>query len=336
MARPASGAGLDGASCDWRAASLLVQVDGRLLDNGMFCNWLAHYRQLQLPTNPVYVVAHGESVISRLEMEYDIDRRAILSPPAMKAIVGSTNSSSSSRNSSATISSSAAMNFAGAGFYALNTAKIKIARDLIRSTRRGVVFTDIDTAFLRSPVDALAESLADGKEFAIAPETNEMPSSDLDTPLSSRHGGGFHVCACFFAACPTPMGESILDEWWRASGGENGHDNEQKAFQELLNRRPELVLGSGAGGNGSHGGGGHAHGSHTLREMGPVAILSHALFPTGRYTFKPNNETVWIHANWIKRRTRDSTNTAKIARLMSHKLWHAGCPHKGNTSNSST
>ena len=126
------------------------------------------------------------------------------------------------------------------------------------------------------------------------------------------------------------------------------HSRSRLNPEHMTGSTPELVLGTGAlygshdGGNVSHRGG-HAHGgahrtgnrshdggaplrTHGSHATGPIAILPHALFPTGRYNPKPTNETVWVHANWIKRRTRESTNTAKVARLRSHKVWHAGCP----------
>ena len=54
------------------------------------------------------------------------------------------------------------------------------------------------------------------------------------------------VTACFFAACPTAAGIAIVDAWWHASGGDGGKGNEQKAFQKLLNRQPELFIGTAA------------------------------------------------------------------------------------------
>ena len=161
-------------ACAWRDASVLVQVDRNAID--MFCNWLVGYRKLGL-TNPVYAVAHGDAA-ARLESYLDV---TVLRPPRM-------------RWTSNASGAGAVGNFASASFYALNTAKIRAARDLLASTGRPILFTDVDTLWLRSPLAALSE-LPRTKHFALAPEANDkLPGTNYSRPL---------VCACFFAACPT-------------------------------------------------------------------------------------------------------------------------------------
>jgi hypothetical protein len=276
----------------------MVQVDTQQFH--LFCSWHHHFRRRLNLRNPLYVVAHDEDTVARLRRGWpDV---SILSPPSM--IQGARNDTRSS-------------NFGGASFYALNTAKIKAAQELLESSSRPVVFTDIDTAWLKSPLEYLARALPPSKIFAIAPDADEvLPGAT----------GRFHVCACFFAACPSNATRNVLRQWWRASGSEGGHSNEQKVFQRLLDERPGLVFGAEGGRvagplQQNHSSQRKPIGAYT-GGSGPVAILSHAAFPTGRHDPQITPEAVWLHANWIQRKTRQSTTTAKVNRLIKHGLWH--------------
>ena len=308
-----------------------------MLDAGLFCNWLAHYRRLRLPIREVYAVAHGgEDVVERLRAS-GLDSRNILPPPRMAGI----NTSVAGVPGQHVVG-----NFASVAFYALNTAKIKVVIDLLKRSRRPVIFSDIDTVWLRDPRGVLSD-LPISKAFAIAPETEALPQAGASF---TARGGGFHVCACLFAACPSAAGEAIAEAWWHASGGENGRGNEQKAFQQMLNRQPELVVGDAAAASNYSRGGANlgrvdavsgqfvgasmqarAESNRTRAGLlagalaDTVAILDHAHFPTGRHDRKPAPEAVWLHANWIMRKTRASTTTAKRSRMLKHGLWRPEC-----------
>ena len=196
-----------------------MQTDEQTID--MFCNWLHHYRQLKLP-NPVYVVAYG-SAAGKVGAR-NFENVSFVAPPRMDRLGGA-------RGGAGGIG---AQNFGSSAFYALNTAKIKVAAQLVRSTRRPVVFTDVDTALRRDPFALLQDlfaALPPSKVFAIAPDQNERD------PL--RTG----VCACFFAACANHAGERVLHRWWNASGGFASTVNEQKAFNRLVDKEPELLAG---------------------------------------------------------------------------------------------
>ena len=217
---------------------------------------------------------------------------------------------------------------------------------LLKRSRRPVIFSDIDTVWLRDPRGVLSD-LPISKAFAIAPETEALPQAGASF---TARGGGFHVCACLFAACPSAAGEAIAEAWWHASGGENGRGNEQKAFQQMLNRQPELVVGDAAAASNYSRGGANlgrvdavsgqfvgasmqarAESNRTRAGLlagalaDTVAILDHAHFPTGRHDRKPAPEAVWLHANWIMRKTRASTTTAKRSRMLKHGLWRPEC-----------
>lgn len=352
------------SSCDWSSASVLVQVDDGMVS--MLCNWLAHYRKLQL-ANPVYVVAHSRSQSLRAAL-------AALEIPTSR-ILDSNASAASSRTS----------NFGGASFYALNAAKIWHANELLSRTSRPVIFSDVDTVWLRNPFTHLVTVLPPHKHFAIAPDANEaLRESDVAHALAQRH----HVCACFFAVCPAASW--LLDAWWRAATPEKGGAaiNEQKAFQALLNRRPQLVRGNGSstlasgsgdGGSSSSSAGARAGTAVEGSGSGPIALLTPAAFPTGQHDPPIQPHAVWMvrrassvsrpepdhrpkcrlfpaflhpavpgqddrvdvllslyhrclarfafsqHANWIQRRTRASTTTAKKNRLIKRGKWEARC-----------
>lgn len=261
-------AGLSPA-CAFRDASIIVQTDEQTLD--MFCNWLHHYRQLKLP-NPVYVVAYG-SAAGKVGAR-NFENVSFVAPPRMDRLGGA-------RGGAGGIG---AQNFGSSAFYALNTAKIKVAAQLVRSTRRPVVFTDVDTALRRDPFSLLQDlfaALPPSKVFAIAPDQNERD------PL--RTG----VCACFFAACANHAGERVLHRWWNASGGFASTVNEQKAFNRLVDKEPELLA-------------------------GPVALLPYTHFPTGHGNPPLRPSVAMVHANWVR------GHDAKVKRLRSHKLWRDG------------
>ena len=63
---------------------------------------------------------------------------------------------------------------------------------------------------------------------------------------------------------------------------------------------------------------------------GPVAILPHYAFPTGRHDPPVTAHSVWVHANWIQRKTRASTTMAKRNRLTKHGLWSRSCEREVN------
>ena len=348
---------LESASC-FGDFVVLVQVNAGMLD--MWCNWYAHYQQLDLPQHPVYVVAYGEGVAATLTRTYHLPPERVLAPPRMAATA----------TAGMSAASSTVRNFGSASFYALNTAKIRAARDLMSSTGRAVVFSDIDTVWLRSPLAELAR-LPPSTAFAIGPEGSPHdfqspsstaappPPSSLSIPAaelirSRRH----YVCACFFAACPRAAGRVVLDKWWAASGREDGKGNEQVGMQWMINLWPELVDGtsavtidrravnrSAAVLSGSMkrivprgvaelvvaddawaqsllSSDDAATGAST---MAPVSILPHAAFPTGRNDPSITSRSVWMHANWIQRKTRSGTTAAKRTRLAKHGKWMRNC-----------
>ena len=350
------------ASC-FANFSVLVQVNEHMID--MFCNWWFHYQLLKIH-NPVYVVAHGADVVATLVNDYRLAPERILSPPRMAA-------------AGAGALAGSVRNFGSASFYALNTAKIRAAGDLMARTGRSVVFSDLDTVWLRSPLEQL-ERLPPEKAFAIGPEGspldfNHAASTTLapraPSPPPPAQARKYYVCACFFAACPSGAARAIFDTWWTASGRETGRGNEQEGFEWLLNLWPELVSGTASAGRGAaraallkskriprgiaellaagdgwledllrnssdglHLDGGarendarRYEGSVGLLRAsgGPVAILPHAAFPTGRHDPPITSQSVWIHANWIQRKTRAATTVAKRGRLAKHGMWRHNC-----------
>ena len=56
-----------------------------------------------------------------------------------------------------------------------------VAADLLAASRRPVIFTDVDTVWLRSPLEVLRDS-PPGKSFFVAPDANESEQS-----TSTRH-----------------------------------------------------------------------------------------------------------------------------------------------------
>ena len=286
-------------SCDWHSASILLQADDGM--SAMLCNWMLHYRLLRLP-NPVYVVAFGAAVAQQLVRIPDL---RVVSPPKMAVPLAQGTS-----------------NYGSATFYALNTAKIKAAQDLLEATRRPVVFSDVDTVWIRNPLREL-NALPSQKSFAVAPDANELsPCVGPGCSSPGREGNRtahvlHHVCACFFAVCARGQGRRVLDAWWAAAGAEAGRTNEQKALQKLLDARPELITGNAL--------------EPAAPLVGPVAILPHAVFPTGRHDPPVTPQAAWVHANWIQRKTRTSTTTAKRNRLRAHGLWKEECTHLNGT-----
>ena len=83
-----------------------------------------------------------------------------------------------------------------------------------------------------------------------------MLASDVHLGINERDPLRTGVCACFFAACANHAGERVLHRWWNASGGFASTVNEQKAFNRLVDKEPELLA-------------------------GPVALLPYTHFPTG-------------------------------------------------------
>ena len=332
--------------------SVLVQVNSGMLD--MWCNWWTHYKKLKLE-NPVYVVAHGDDAIAALVNEYGLPPERLLAPPRMGA----------AGESGQLVGAASVRNFGSASFYAFNTAKIRAARDLMAQTGRPVVFTDLDTAWLKSPLEQLAR-LPSSKAFAIGPEGSHLdfaPKASTSAaapppPATNKH----YVCACFFAACPSYSGVTMLDKWWTASGGADGRANEQLAFQWLLNLWPELIKGrtrnagaaspprlsaasaaatlpTAARAVAARFSGDDAWLDELLANSsgfgaegddGPVAILPHYAFPTGRHDPPVTAHSVWVHANWIQRKTRASTTMAKRNRLAKHGLWSHSCEREVN------
>ena len=67
----------------------------------------------------------------------------------------------------------------------------------------------------------------------------------------------------------------------------------------------------------------HDHDEHGSEAI--VAILDPAHFPTGQRDPAIAPSHVWLHANWIQRRTRASTTTAKKLRLQKRGVWNRSC-----------
>jgi hypothetical protein len=396
--------------------AVLVQVNSNMME--MWCNWWSHFTRLRLDM-PVYVVAHGTNVSTTLVKQFGLPTERVLEPPRMQTGV---DTASASNFGSASFCAAASTNerpavcmhepwfltaspcFDSRPADALNTAKIRAVSDLMTRTKRAVIFSDLDTVWLRSPLEELRR-LPPGTAFAIGPEgpppasldeakastkavtTSVATTSHLVPPPPPPARPHAYVCACFFAACPIEAGRIILEKWWHASGGAEGQSNEQSAFEWMLSLWPELLTGeltdevpswrgSGAGhvlgdtGRASlarststitstSSSGSSSSGKRRLRATkmpralvtmaaednawagallpnvsslrgasatwGPVSILPHAAFPTGRYDPPITPRAVWVHANWIQRKTRSSTTMAKRNRLIKHGLWNASC-----------
>ena len=70
-------------------------------------------------------------------------------------------------------------------------------------------------------------------------------------------------------------------------------ENEQKAFNRLVDKEPELLA-------------------------GPVALLPYTHFPTGHGNPPLRPSVAMVHANWVR------GHDAKVKRLRFHKLWRDG------------
>ena len=301
-------------ACDWRSAAILVQVSEGML--GLFCNWLSSVRQTLQIRNDIFVALHGSNLepVRQSLAALGIAREHVL-------------------EGNASVHARTMGNFGGGSFYALNTAKITYALDLLERKNRPIIFSDIDVVWLRDPLAHLARALDRQAAFAIGPDANDKllrTSEGASQALTQRH----HVCACFFAACPSAAW--LLRDWRSAAspavgagGAAAGAINEQKAFQRLLDRRPDLVLRGNRTGtiptSPPPRGGGSPHERNNLRHEAVVAILDPAHFPTGQKDPPIAPSHVWLHANWIQRRTRASTTTAKKLRLQKRGVWNRSC-----------
>ena len=135
--------------------------------------------------------------------------------------------------------------FGSASFYAFNTAKIRAARDLMAQTGRPVVFTDLDTAWLKSPLEQLAR-LPSSKAFAIGPEGSHLdfarrrPSAAAPCAASDKQA----LCMCvLLCGVPELFGRNYAGQVVDGLPMRTGMPNEQLAFQWLLNLWPELIKG---------------------------------------------------------------------------------------------
>ena len=292
-------------ACDWRDAVVLVQVTDGMLQ--MFCNWLTSVRSTLKLENDVYVAMHGSNLaglqksLSNLEIRSEHLLHGNMS-------VGTSNLS----------------NFGGSSFYALNTAKISYALELLERTGRPVLFSDIDTVWLKDPFSHLARTLNRDSVFAVGPDANDKLHSDVVADaLAQRH----HVCACFFAACPSAAW--LLKDWRSATiaagGGGGVAVNEQKALQRMLDRRPGLVVRGNKSTRSRVANAAADSGGMRSARTAVVTILDPAHFPTGQKDPPIVPSHVWMHANWIQRRTRASTTTAKRLRLQKRGVWNPRC-----------
>lgn len=191
---------MSASACSAAGASVLVTVNSGYTD--MFCSWLLHYRQLQLPY-PVYALAFGQAGVS-----------------AATGQLGSGRVLQNAKLDDLHLERSS--NFGTPTFMRIIHAKIAALDELIQRTGRPVVYSDIDTVWLQDVVAHVLDA------------SGQPPRRGLG--ILQEHGWTrkepLHLCACVTVACADGQARGMLGRW-RAAFNSSFVDHHGRASVEL-------------------------------------------------------------------------------------------------------
>lgn len=289
--------------CDFRrSATVVVQINQGYVD--IFCNWLRSFRALGL-TNTVVAMAYGDAATAQAASALGHDH--VISVEGFRT-------------------KQATFTFGSHQFNQITLNKVSLMLGVLHALRRPVVFTDIDTVWLRDPLELL-QGVHRG--LALVPEGTYVSNGTVS-----------YVCSCFIAACPDGPTRKLLHAWRAATrtnlsdakgrrGLAGGFEQEQAVLSRLLGERrlldgreSELTLlprrAFPAGGNGRTAKRG------CMPAQGPCAVkvgdgsqqVAWAAWRREQLT----TDVRWVHANYVW------AKAWKVKWLKSLGLWQPECP----------
>jgi len=266
------------ASASSTRYSVAVQVNAGYED--LFCNWLHHFRALR-SSGELWALAYGDHTFNAVRRQ--------LEPGHVLRATATDDGSQHTFNTPS--------------FNTLALDKIQLIKDVLdRAPQQPVVFTDVDTVWLRNPLDLLPLP-----PFGIA----ALPEGYADEKRNATVL--YHFCTCFVVARNDQRSRAFLERWQRfvAAASKAQLMNEQEAFNRVLlgdqYRRRKLPLNA------------------TALEASGVFALPHSSLPSGDTKAgvarrdQINAQHAWVHANWL------SGHAAKVARLSALGVWKPEC-----------
>mmetsp|Transcript_59217 Transcript_59217/g.135851 ORF Transcript_59217/g.135851 Transcript_59217/m.135851 type:complete len:288 (-) Transcript_59217:71-934(-) len=267
-------------ACNFDRATFVAQVNTGYLS--IFCNWYSALRAV-MPDVPVVILAYGE-------------RTALGAEGIVQAHGVGTSQTDIVRANETGVSQTSNHKFTSPAFNRIANDKVGLLIDSLQRTRKPVIFTDIDTAFIQDPRPLLSsKGGARGNHTLIALRETERSH-----------------CTCFVAACAAPSALRFLHSWRdalsRAALDVNASGearNEQVVFHGEWAAHREAGWTTLGDLTTHHLPSGHGHARGIEEGVSTASAL------------RPSH--VWVHANWIE----GAKN--KQMKLLRQGHWNASC-----------